>query len=99
MQNGTLGGLYTTVEGLFNAIHKNLEQAAAYVLNGDSTTDAQRAAWEALLHKLRFASTSDEEVADFTNWHSVVDCYHVYFQLTSDSLKYPTAQFQFESRH
>ena len=61
MQNGTLGDLYTTVEGLFSAIHKNLKQAAEYVMNGDSTTEAQKEAWTNLLNKLRFASTSDEE--------------------------------------
>ena len=58
MEIGTLGGMYTTVEGLIEQIRKNLESAAPF---GDSISDATRAAWTNLLTKLRYYSTSDDE--------------------------------------
>ncbi|KAI9311912.1 ZPR1 zinc-finger domain-containing protein [Dichotomocladium elegans] len=48
---GTLGGRFTTVEGLLKQVHDELEERVPF-MHGDSTTEASRARWTAFLDKL-----------------------------------------------
>ncbi|KAI9253837.1 ZPR1 zinc-finger domain-containing protein [Phascolomyces articulosus] len=48
---GTLGGRFTTVEGLLRQVHDELEERVPF-MHGDSTTDESRQRWAAFLEKL-----------------------------------------------
>lgn len=47
---GTLGGRFTTVEGLLRQVHTELEERA--FSHGDSTTEDAKAKWDAFLANL-----------------------------------------------
>ncbi|KAI9496472.1 ZPR1 zinc-finger domain-containing protein [Zychaea mexicana] len=53
---GTLGGRFTTVEGLLRQVHDELQERVPF-MQGDSTTDESRRRWNEFLEKL-------SEVAD-----------------------------------
>lgn len=53
---GTLGGRFTTVEGLLRQVHDELEERVPF-MRGDSTTEESRQRWTSFLEKL-------SEVAD-----------------------------------
>lgn len=53
---GTLGGRFTTVEGLLRQVHDELEERVPF-MHGDSTTDESRKRWDDFLKRL-------SEVAD-----------------------------------
>ena len=48
---GTLGGRFTTVEGLLRQVHDELEERVPF-MHGDSTTDESRQRWTNFLEKL-----------------------------------------------
>ena len=49
---GTLGGRFTTVEGLLRQVHEELDQRAPF-LQGDSASDESRTRWKTFLDKLQ----------------------------------------------
>ncbi|KAI8584399.1 hypothetical protein K450DRAFT_182421 [Umbelopsis ramanniana AG] len=49
---GTLGGRFTTVEGLLRQVHEELDQRAPF-LQGDSASEESRTRWKTFLDKLQ----------------------------------------------
>ncbi|KAM3579316.1 nucleolar zinc-finger protein [Umbelopsis sp. WA50703] len=52
LTQGTLGGRFTTVEGLLRQVHEELDQRAPF-LQGDSASEESRTRWKAFLDKLQ----------------------------------------------